>query len=278
MIGGFEVVDAGLVTTVQDRGRPGFAHLGVPRSGALDQGALRTANRLVGNGLDDAGLETTLTGCVLRAIGTQVVAVAGAFAAVAVDGRPMPWGARLVVPHGALVTIGPAQQGVRCVVAVAGGIQVPAVLGSRSRDTLSALGPEPLSAGDRLPVGSHSAMDANAAEVPFQPLGHRIGMVPGPHADWCDLERLTGPWDVAAESDRVGIRLQGTPVRRRLGEVPPFAMVLGAVQLPPSGLPVVLLADHATTGGYPVVAVVAPEDIDTCAQWRPGDRVTLYWR
>lgn len=278
MISGFEVVDAGLLTTVQDRGRPGFAHLGVPRSGALDQAALRAANRLVGNSTDAAGLETTLTGCALRALGTQVVAVTGAFASIDVDGRPMPWGARLVVPHGTLLTIGPALHGVRCVLAVAGGIQLPTVLGSRSRDTLSALGPDPLRIGDRVPAESGRPPPAEDAEVSFQPASHRIRMIPGPHRGWCDPERLASSWDVAADSDRVGIRLDGTPLDRTPGEVTPFAMVLGAVQVPPSGLPVVLLADHATTGGYPVVAVIAPEDLDSCAQWRPGDRVTLDWR
>lgn len=278
MTGGFEVVDPGLLTTAQDRGRSGYAHLGVPRSGALDQGALRAANRLVGNDLSEAGLETTLTGCVLRAIGTQVVAVTGAFAPIDINGRPMPWGARLVVPDGATLTVGPASQGVRSVVAVAGGIRLPAVLGSQSRDTLSALGPEPLRAGDRLPVGAADRLNAEVAELSFQPQSHRIGMIAGPQVHWCDPERLAATWDVAADSDRVGIRLEGTPLSRRPGEVRPFAMIVGAVQLPPSGLPVILLADHATTGGYPVVAVVAGEDLDACAQWRPGDRVSLYWR
>lgn len=280
MTGGFEVVDAGLLTTVQDHGRPGFAHLGVPRSGALDQGALRLANRLVGNGGPWAVLETTLTGCALRARGTQVVAVTGAFADVEINDRPMPWGSRLVVPDGGLLSVGPALHGARSVVAVAGGFATEVVLGSRSHDTLSGLGSAPLRAEAMLPVGvSAKSQVDQIAEAPFRPVSRRLRLRPGPQVEWIDAELLAqASWRVSAESNRVGLRLEGPPLRRRSGEVGSFGMITGAVQLPPSGQPIVLLADHATTGGYPVVAVAEPEDLDNCAQWRPGDEITTHWR
>jgi biotin-dependent carboxylase-like uncharacterized protein len=276
---GFEVVDPGLLTTIQDRGRPGFAHLGVPRSGALDQGALALANRILANRADSAVLETTLAGCVLRARGTQVVAVTGAFADLDIDGRPMPWGARLVVPDGGLLSVGPALHGARSVVAVAGGFRAESVLGSRSRDTLSGLGPAPLSRGSFLSVGASTALGEQPAEVPFRQPDRRIRLVPGPQVAWCDPDRWSGAtWRVSPESNRVGLRLDGSRMERRSGEIRSFGMITGAVQLPPSGQPIVLLADHATTGGYPVVALVVHEDLDACAQWRPGDEITTHWQ
>lgn len=147
------VVRPGPLTTVQDLGRRGVAHLGVPRAGALDEPALRAANRLVGNEPGAAGLETTLGGVALRALGPAVVAVTGAPSPVRVDGRAAAWGAPVAVPAGAVVEVGPATAGVRGYLAVAGAIAVPPVLGSRSADLLSGLGPAPLVAGDRLPVG-----------------------------------------------------------------------------------------------------------------------------
>lgn len=276
---GFEVIDSGLLTTIQDLGRPGFAHLGVPRSGVLDQGALAAANRLVGNPAGSACLETTLTGCVLRARGTQVVAVTGAFADIEVEGRPMPWGSRLVVPDGGVLRVGPARHGARSVVAVAGGFEADRILGSRSRDTLSGLGPAPLAADALLAVGTAAGREDEQAEIPFQPVARRLRLLPGPHVGWCASESLSGArWQVSPESNRVGLRLEGSAVERQPGEIQSFGMIAGAVQLPPSGQPIVLLADHATTGGYPVVAVIERADLDACAQWRPGDEITTHWQ
>lgn len=280
MTSGFEVIEEGLLTTVQDRGRPGYAHLGVPRAGALDQGASALANRLVGNDDGCAVLETTLTGCALRARGTQVVAVTGAFADVEVDGRRMPWGTGLVVPDGGVLRVGPAVHGARSLIAVAGGFAADVVLGSRSHDTLSGIGPPPLEAGAWVPVGAPGAASFDhVAEVPFRPAARHIRLMPGPQTDWIDARELSGTtWRVSSQSNRIGLRLEGSALVRRSGEVSSFGMVVGAVQLPPSGQPIVLLADHATTGGYPVIALVVLEDLDACAQWRPGDEITTHWR
>lgn len=275
---GLEVVDPGLLTTVQDWGRPGYAHLGVPRSGALDHHALSLAQRLVGNLATSAALEVTLTGCTLRAYGTLTVAVTGAFTTVEIDGHHAAWGSRLVVPDGALVRLGAAQYGARSILAVAGGVDIEPVLGSRSSDMLSGLGPAPLAAGDVLPVGAEGGVSAVWVEVPFSIPRRQLRLLPGPHRDWCDPSQLASTWIVGTDSNRVGLRLEGAAVGRRPGEISSFPMITGAVQLPPSGQPIVLLADHATTGGYPVVAVVCPDDLDACGQLRPGDEVTTSWQ
>lgn len=274
-----EVIDPGALTTIQDLGRPGWAHLGVPRSGALDAPSLRLANRLVGNAETAAALETTMTGVALRARLATALAVTGARCDVRVGGRPARWGAPVPVPAGAEVRVGPAIDGARSYVALAGGIEVPAVLGSRSTDMLSGLGPAVLGSGQRLPLGRPRSTPYGSEAVP-QPRRDELRLVLGPRADWFSpraLEALHGAtYEVLADSNRIGLRLGGPAIERtRVEELPSEGMVLGAVQVPPSGQPVVLLHDHPTTGGYPVVAVVLEDDLPVCAQARPGDRVTL---
>lgn len=274
-----EVLDPGALTTVQDAGRPGWAHLGVPRAGALDEPALRLANRLVGNRETAAGLETTLTGAVVRLTRATSFAVTGARCEVRVDGRPVGWGATHAVRPGAEVRVGPALEGVRTYLAVAGGIDVPPVLGSRSTDLLSGLGPAPLRAGDVLPLGAPRRA-RHGPEAVQHPSRGILRIRLGPRADWfttAALEALDGSaYTVSAESNRIGLRLAGPVVARaRDEELPTEGMVLGAVQVPPSGQPIVFLNDHPTTGGYPVVAVVVAEDLPVCAQARPGSSLTL---
>ncbi|GFJ90480.1 hypothetical protein Prum_041220 [Phytohabitans rumicis] len=163
-----DVLRAGPLTTVQDLGRPGWAHLGVPRSGALDASALRLANRLVGNATDAAGLEVTAGGCSLRLSSAGTVALTGACAPFSVDGRPAAYGVPVAVPAGAVISVGRALYGVRSYLAVAGGIAVEPVLGSRSTDTLSGLGPAQLRDGDRLPLGS-AGTPSTVDFVPWEP-------------------------------------------------------------------------------------------------------------
>ncbi|WP_030246163.1 biotin-dependent carboxyltransferase family protein [Streptomyces sp. NRRL S-350] len=274
------VVRPGPLTTVQDLGRRGVAHLGVPRAGALDEPALRAANRLVGNEPGAAALETTLGGVALRAVGPAVVAVTGAPAPVRVDGRAAAWGAPVVVPDGAVVDVGTATDGVRCYLAVAGGIAVPPVLGSRSADLLSGLGPAPLGAGDRLPVGAPPPYRARPDLVPLPapPTELVLRLRLGPRADWFTpdaVDRLRrDTYRVSSTGNRVGLRTEGPAVARaRDGELPSEGMVVGAVQIPPDGQPVVFLADHPTTGGYPVIGVVPAADLPAAAQARPGTPV-----
>ncbi len=291
-----DVVDPGALATVQDLGRVGLAHLGVPRSGALDEPAHRLANRLVGNPEDRATVEVTLSGATFRLDRAATVAVTGAWCPVHTGPGPgsgsgtgsgtgsgrraLPWGTAVTLTAGAVLELGPAEGGLRCHLAVAGGVAVPPVLGSRSTDLLSGLGPAPLRAGDRLPLGSVQgaprSVEATAATRP----AHELRILLGPRADWFDPLAVAGlhgsSYAVSSDSNRVGLRLEGPALRRRVRrELPSEGIVLGAVQVPPNGQPVVLLADHPTTGGYPVVGVVASADLPGCAQLRPGDRVTL---
>ena len=270
------VIDAGPLTTVQDAGRPGHAHLGVPRAGFLDAPAARLANRLVGNNPGAALLETTLGGVTLRADEAVTVAVTGAVADVSADRQAVAFGEPVSVAAGAVLRVSPARSGVRSYVAVSGGLDVEPVLGSRSTDTLSGLGPEPLGDGHVLPVGP--GRRPRPADAPRWPRADGVLRVTsGPRTDWVDggVRRLAdATWTVAADSNRVALRLSGSPlVRSREGELPSEGLVLGAVQVPPDGQPLVFLADHPTTGGYPVIAVVHPDDLWQCAQLRPGEPV-----
>ncbi len=274
------VVDPGAFTSVQDRGRPGLAHLGVPRSGALDAPARDLANRLVGNDPGAAVLETTLTGVSFRADAALTLAVTGARSHVEVDGRHVPWAETVSVAQGAVVRVGPAQSGLRSYVALGGGIAVERVLGSRSHDTLGGLGPAPLVAGDVLPVGPARGRPRHADVAAVHRARHEVALRPGPRADWLGRswaeEIQRSPYVVAADSNRVAIRLDGARLPRvRHDELPSEGIVLGAVQVPPSGLPLVFLHDHPTTGGYPVVAVADPASLAVCAQLRPGDELSF---
>jgi len=278
-----EVVRAGPLTTVQDLGRPGFAHLGVPRAGALDPPALRAANRLVANPEHAAGLEVTLGGCRLRLRDERTVAVAGAPTSITVDGQPVGYGVAVRVPAGGLLALGPARQGVRTYLAISGGIAVPAVLGSRSTDTLSGLGPPPLRDGDVLPLGQPAQVASAGEPVEWRAPGPeiRLRISLGPREDWFTDEAvrtLCGtPYTLSPMSNRVGARLSGAALDRRVpGELESEGLVLGAVQVPADGQPLVFLADHPTTGGYPVIAVVDAADLPALAQARPGATVTFH--
>jgi biotin-dependent carboxylase-like uncharacterized protein len=276
------VVRPGALTTLQDGGRPGFAHLGVPRSGALDAAAHHLANRLVGNPEAAAVLETTVDGVELAFAAAAVVAVTGALAPVRLDGREVGWSLGLAVRAGQTLDVGPAERGVRSYVAVSGGWDVPLVLGSASTDLLSGLGPAPLAAGDVLVAGPapDPPVPIDMAPYPLPADSVELGVHLGPRDDWLsDAGRATlvsGRWTVSPESNRVALRLNGPPVdRSRADELPSEGLVVGAVQVLPDGQLVVFLADHPTTGGYPVAAVVDRASIGRCAQTRPGATVTF---
>lgn len=276
----FSVVRAGALTTVQDLGRPGHAHLGVPRAGALDAPAHRLANRLAGNPESAATLETTLTGCALRVRTATTVAVTGAPCPVTVDGRPAPWGAPVRVPAGAVLDAGPATHGLRSYLAFAGGIATEPVLGSRAADLLSGLGPDPLTEGAVLPLGDPHGPSATADAVPHPgPVAELLlPFLPGPRADWftdAGLRTLvTGRFRVSPAGNRIGLHTEGPPLERaRAGELPSEGMALGALQVPPNGLPVLFLHDHPTTGGYPVIGVVPERFLAPAAQAVPGTPV-----
>ncbi|HEX2857367.1 MAG TPA: biotin-dependent carboxyltransferase family protein [Propionibacteriaceae bacterium] len=278
-----EVTAVGPLALVEDLGRRGLGALGVPTGGAADRAAHRLANRLVGNPEDAATVEVLLGGLRLRARTDLLVAVTGAPAATAVDRRPVAWAAPLHLPAGAELSLGVPEHGIRSYVSVRGGVRAGRVLGSHSGDPTTGLGPAPLRPGDLLRVGPDPGGVVVSSDL--TPAAHRWGevsvrVVLGPADDWFAPDAVTRltttAWRVTPHSDRVGIRLEGAALERsRPGERASEGVVRGAVQVPPSGEPLIFLADHPTTGGYPVVAVVVDEDTDLLAQCRPGDVVRM---
>jgi KipI family sensor histidine kinase inhibitor len=305
-----EVIKPGPLATVQDLGRPGYGHLGVPRSGAADVASLRLANRLAGNPDDAAGIELTLGRAALRFPAGARVAVTGAPVPLTVEpaaeeaARDMPHGSAIEVPAGSVLRVGAPTAGVRSYLAVRGGVGVPPVLGSRSADLRSGLGPAALRPGDVLPMGAPGPASLTAAPGPGSPMGEPgrasltaaeatgvqptvmpvagetavLHVVPGPRDDWFApgalRELCAGTYVVTPASDRTGLRLDGPalPFAGR-GELLSEGVVTGALQVPHGGRPILLLADHPVTGGYPVIATVVSADIGLAAQLRPGSKL-----
>jgi biotin-dependent carboxylase-like uncharacterized protein len=271
-----EVLATGPLATVQDLGRPGYQQLGIGRSGAADQRAHRLANRLVGNAETAGTIEFTLGGLVIRLLQPATVAFTGASCA-------LDWNVALTLPAGARLATGPARAGLRSYLAVRGGIAVEPVLGSRATDLLSGLGPPVLTAGAVLPVGADVAGEPSGELAP-EPVASDgpLRVLPGPRTDWfSDPAELFGrTWTVQPDSNRIGVRLAGEPLARsRLDELPPEPMLPGAIQVPPSGQPIILFRDAPVTGGYPVIGVLPGEELDRVGQLRPGDQLRFSdWR
>ena len=255
------VVAWGIAGLLRDAGRRGLAHVGRSRGGAVDLAALELGNRLVGNPPGHAGIETS-GGLVVRAERALMVVVTGSPCDIGVEGGPaVGWGAPVVVPTGATVRIGRLHGGARTMLCVRGGLAADPRRGAAALR----VGPEPAS-----PAASHAA-------VPL-PLDAPVRVWPGPRVDWFDpgaFDRLVHTsWLVLPASDRVGLRLDGPPLARaRHDELPSEGLVEGALQVPADGRPILMLADHPATGGYPVVAVVEPADLRLVAQRPPGSRV-----
>jgi allophanate hydrolase subunit 2 len=254
----------GIAGSVRDAGRPGRAGWGASRGGAIDVPSLGLANRLVGNVPAAAAIETS-GGLQLTVVsGPVMVAVAGGVAAVeVVDGPPIGWGAPVVVPAGSVVRIGRLLHGTRVYVAIRGGIA----------DT----------AGTTLALGGDPGTAAATEAAPRLPPPDRIGLWPGPRLDWFAGDAwhvLThSEFAVTGAADRVGMRLTGPSLRRIVhDELPSEGMVEGAIQIPPDGQPIVMLADHPVTGGYPVIAVVDPRDVGHLAQLPAGSTVRFTQR
>jgi biotin-dependent carboxylase-like uncharacterized protein len=263
------VLSAGALTTFQDRGRPGFAHLGVPPSGAVDRDAYELGNQLVGNQSGAVALEATLIGPSMRFRVSALVALVGA------DVRVVAVGA------GEVLDIGPLQRGARVYICVRGGFSAPAVLGSCSTDILSGLGPSPLRDGDILTLAGAIAGAPLREDLPSRGLGGELRLMLGPRADWFTPETVdrlaTATWTVTPAANRVGIRLEGPELAlARDDQLFSEGVVTGALQIPPSGQPILLLNDHPTTGGYPVIGVVCSKDCSRAAQLRPGDAVRFH--
>jgi biotin-dependent carboxylase-like uncharacterized protein len=268
-----EVLRVGGLATVQDLGRPGYAHLGVGRSGAADRGALRLANRLVGNRAGAAAIEITLGNISFLAHHAATVALTGAAAPATLD-----WGTAVTVGPGTVIELGRPVAGLRCYLAVRGGFDAAPVLGSRSTDALSGLGPPPLRPSTRLGIGAEAQSQVAGEIAVPRPRPSALRLIAGPRADWFGDDALSvltaSSWTVRSDSNRIGIRLDGPALTRRLrGELATEATVPGALQVPPDGRPILLGPDAPVTGGYPVIAVVRDEDLDATGQLRPGDEL-----
>lgn len=274
-----EVLSPGARTLVQDAGRAGFEHLGVPTAGAADAPALALANRLVGNPAGAAGLEIALHGPTLRFTADTRIALTGSAADLRVDGAMAPVLHTVHVRAGQTVTVGTLRDGLRAYLAVSGGIAVEPVLGSRSTCTLSGLGPAPLVAGQVLPVGPAAPVSSLAVLPTTLRSDGRVRIVLGPHEDLFDAavveSFLAGRWTVSPQSSRVGVRLDGPPLAAPQESLPSLGMVTGAIQVPPSGQPIVLGPDHGTTGGYPVIGAVVTADLPVLAQALPGSLLSF---
>lgn len=281
-----EITRAGALTTVQDLGRPGYAHLGVPHSGALDQAAHRLANHLVGNDPEAATLETTISGLTLKVAAPVVVAVCGAVAPVRVDGHPAPWSAPIALHAGQSLDVGTATQGVRNYIAIAGGVTIARVLGSRSTDLLSGLGSRNrLRDGDRIPIGETAGPPQPADTYPVTVTAPaeagsviELPIAPGPRPDafpksaWQLL--TAAEFTVSPTSNRIALRLDGPALPRTGADtIASEGAILGAIQVPADGRPIIFLADHPPTGGYPVIAVVPADALGPAAQAPPGTRL-----
>jgi biotin-dependent carboxylase-like uncharacterized protein len=304
------VLRSGPFTTVQDLGRRGRGHQGVARSGAFDQRSHQLANRIVGNAISAATIEILLGPCHLLALANIIMAVTGtnaivtitpsntdsntpsktpantpstcatsAASAICTHARYEEMNCAFVVRAGETISIGVPTVGLRTYLSIRGGFDPPAVLGSRSYDSLGQIGPMPLRENDELPIGMLSTSEPSFEVVPVR---SRIDLelVPirlGPRDDWIDSDSISSlavvVWTIDAASNRTGIRFAGPSLRRRNGELPSEAMIPGAVQLPMSGLPIVLGPDGGTTGGYPVIGVIPQVGLDRLAQRRPGDPV-----
>lgn len=277
--GDLVVLEPGMQALIQDSGRPGRSAVGVTASGAMDRVALRLANSLVGNPGSAAVIESLFGGLHLRAGRDAIVAVTGAAVEARVDERHVGLCEPILLRQGEELAIGAPSSGCRAYVAVRGGIDAEPELGSRSSDMLSGLGPPPLKAGSVLRIGSEPN-DAVGLALPQKPPAGDIELryIPGPRDDWFDpdsLDRLASQiWEVSTDSNRVGLRLEGTPLKRMQdGELPSEGVTRGSIQVPPNGQPVLFMADHPVTGGYPVIGTVLDSDTDLAGQVVPGSHV-----
>jgi biotin-dependent carboxylase-like uncharacterized protein len=275
-----EIIRPGPLCLVQDLGRPGLAGQGVTVAGALDRASLTQGNRLLGNTSRAAGLELLLGGLHVRPTASVLLAVTGAWCPITVNGDNVPFGTAVLVPAGATMRLGSPQHGLRSYLTVRGGLAPPgSFAGSCSTDTSSGIGPAPVTSGDRIPVGDDVAGRPLVGAIPPAvpgtevtlriTLGPRVGSVNA--ADRRMLTESVGT--VSSDSDRIGVRLNGFEISAAGAGRPSEAIPLGAVQVPPSGELIVFLADHPTTGGYPVIGVVDAEDLDHLAQCAPGTSV-----
>lgn len=287
-IGTLLIVKPGLLTTIQDLGRVGYQALGVPVSGPMDAFSHRLANALVGNDETAATLEATLIGPEIGVDADTVMAVAGADFELWCDGAAVPTGVSFPVMRGQRLRFGRLRQGARAYLAVAGGILVPATLGSRATHLVSGMGGlegRALRTADRLPIATGVAAGPSRRSPGLTlPTSGRalLRVLPGPQAEWFEADALrlfaNATFRVSPRSDRMGYRLEGPPlVRAHEGELISEPVGMGAIQVPAAGEPILLMADRQTSGGYPKVAHVITADLPVAGQLAPGGFIDFAW-
>ncbi len=286
------ILSAGLLTTVQDLGRPGFQRYGMPVGGAMDPWSLRCANRLVGNRDDAAALEVTAKGPELRFESGITFAVTGASFRLTLDGADVPMWTRIRTGAGSILKFGARLRGARAYLACAGGIDVPLVMGSRATHIPSQIGGvegRALRAGDRLRCGTARSIDRDRRDwIDALPPAMRPELIPcptlrvilGPHGDRFAPEALgvltSSIYTLSPQSDRMGYRLEGPSLDHLnpdAGTMLTEPTPVGAIQVPPNRRPILLMADCQTTGGYPAIAVLIAADRRMAAQLLPGDHI-----
>jgi len=285
--GALHIVKPGLLTTVQDLGRYGHQASGVPVAGPMDTFSHRLANQLVGNEVDAATLEITLTGPEMIVEADTTMAIAGGQFEVTCDDRPLSLGASFAVARGQRVKFGRVLEGARAYLAVAGGVRTEPLLGSRATHLVSRMGGfkgRALAAGDRLPI---------ASDPRLRPLRKSVGLtlptkgrallrvMPGPQADWFHADALRAiasvSFRISPQSNRMGYRLQGPPLARaRTDELISEPLGIGAIQVPAAGEPILLMADRQTAGGYPKIGYVISADLPVAGQLAPGDFIEFH--
>lgn len=276
----------GMQTTVQDLGRPGYGRYGVPLSGAMDTLSLRLGNLLLDNAPDAAALEMTLVGPELEALAPTICAYVGADMRLSVGGRRVEPGRAFAVAEGEALRFSASRDGARAYLCVQGGLDVPAILGSRSTGVTARLGGvegRALAAGDVLRALTSASPSASLPGRKLKPCWlHRyshewvLRITEGPEFVTCGEaveDLVASAWKVDERSNRVGVRLRGPSLRAHAPGFETEGVPLGAIQIPPDGVPILLLADRQVTGGYPMPAVLASVDLPRAGQFRPGDMV-----
>ena len=277
------VIRPGMLTTIQDLGRWGYQGSGVPVAGPMDSYSHRLANQLVGNDSDAAALEITLIGPELEASEPTTCVAQGARFDATLNGEPVDINQPFVVPSGHRLRFGARRSGARATLAVAGGLDVPAELDSRSTSIVSGMGPfngRPLQANDRLLVGRHTRVPAvsNGRALQMPEGGARLRVIRGPHDGMFTAAAIdtlfNSRFTITPQSNRMGYRLSGPSMVHASGaEILSDATPIGSLQLPASGQPILLMADRQTTGGYPKIATVITADLPLAGQLAPGDWV-----
>lgn len=273
------IIDAGIQTLIEDAGRPGYAAVGVSRSGAFDRASMRRTNRALGNAPEEAVLEILFGGLRLTADSDHLICIGGAVGPADIDGAPVHHEWPVPIIAGQTLSLGAPVIGMRTYVGVQGGIDTPSVLHSRSCDTMSGIGPPPLTKGSRLDVGvARGGVVASEPDFRLSSGDLTLAVTIGPHLDWFDPDALTSllhsRWIVSPDSNRLGVRLDGPSLdRKRHGELPPVPCIRGSIQVASGGQPIAFGPDHPVTGGYPVIAVINDADTDLLGQVRPGQGV-----